>query len=651
MKKSLVLDMEDAHLKRKLTAVLLADVVGYSRLMSIDEDGTHVKIAEYIKILIEPKVAENHGRLIRTMGDGFLVGFDSAIDAVRCGLSIQRELSGYNVGIARAQRIQLRIGINTGDVIVDDRDIYGHSVNIAARLEGLAEPGEIYITAGVRDQLQGYSNLSFEDRGYRRVKNIERPIRVYRVRHIQGQQGQALSQGVVACARRFFRTQLILRRRTAVVMAVTLTGVAAVTVGALPFRPDYSLMPPRGSIMVLPFRNASGNPEDDYFADAVTDDLTTDLSRLSDTAVISPATAFSYKGKPVDPRAVRREFGVHYLLEGSIRKIGMKVQTNAQLVDTRTAAHVWADRFDNEFTELSELQDAITGRIASSLKIQLVKAESRRARAERPADPDAIDLRLHAMALLASPITHEHHLAARQYLEESLRLAPQSADSWSQLAHVLMNDYLSHWLAPNERPADLLRRAGEAVQEAMKIDPSVAMAHQADGLVRRAKGDHQGALDAFDRAIHLDPNFARAYAQKANQLVMVGRPKEAPPLVLKAIRLSPLDPALPVFYWVIGRAYFVMTNYDDAVIWLRKSVELRGNVWYSRAYLLAAYALTGRHQQSEGIAAATEYKNGFSQHTIQSIGDMYANELPHPDPGMQASIQELYRGLRLAGVP
>src|SRR5438105_7115291 len=288
------------------------------------------------------------------------------------------------------------------------RAIYGNSVNIAARMEELEETSEIYVTRTVRDQLEGYPDLSFQDRGARRVKNIKTPIRVFRVKRVQRQPPKALSQSVIARAGRLFSTQVWLHRRSAVVTIVMLAVTAAVTVAALPIRRDYSLMSPRASIMVLPFRNASGDPQDDYFADAVTDNLTTDLSRLSDTAVISPATAFTYKGKAPDPREMSREFGVRYLLNGSIRKDGMKVQTNAQLVDARSAAQIWADRFDNELTQLSELQDAVTGRIASSLHIQLIKAENRRAIAQRPADPDAIDLSVRAMALLTTSVTPEN---------------------------------------------------------------------------------------------------------------------------------------------------------------------------------------------------------------------------------------------------
>jgi adenylate cyclase len=244
-------------------------------------------------------------------------------------------------------------------VIVDDRDVCGNSVNIAARLDGLAEPGKIYVTRGVHDQLQGHPDLSFEDRGDRRVRNFERPIRVYRVTRVPDLHREALSQGLVARARRVFRTQFGPHRRSAALMAGTLAVAAIVTVATLPIRRDYTLMSPRASIMVLPFRNASNDPEQDYFVDAVTADLTTDLSRLSDTSVTSPPTAFTYKGKAVDPREIGQEFRVRYLLQGSIRKTETKVQTNAQLVDARSAAQLWADRFYYDFTDLSELHDAV----------------------------------------------------------------------------------------------------------------------------------------------------------------------------------------------------------------------------------------------------------------------------------------------------
>jgi adenylate cyclase len=612
--------------------------------MSTDEEATHVMLAECFGSLIEPKISEHGGHLIRSSGDGLLVEFDSALDAVRCGIEIQRELSTRNAAVDIKRRFQMRIGVNAGDVIVDERDIYGNSVNIAARLETLAEPGELFVTNTVRDQLLGHPDLAFEDRGWHRLKNIEPQIQVFRVTRAQEQKTLSPLRRVRLAVRRC----LALFPTPRPIIVVSALALAAI-IGALPVWRGKNPNSAQASIMVLPFRSMSNDPEEGYFADAVTDDLTTDLSRMSDTVVIARATAFTYKGKVVDPRQIGQDCDVRYLLEGSIRKIGTKVQANTHLVDARSAVAIWADQFDSDVTDLFELQEAVTGRIASSLGIQLVKAESRRR--ERSSDPNAVDMRLRAMAILIDSITPQHNLAARKYLQESVRLSPLSAIAWSQLADVLMRDYLNRWNdAEKDATArkDLLRQAEDALQKAFTLDPTIALSHMDDGFIRRAKGDHQGALDAFDRALELDPNLALAYAQKANQLVLTGHPKEAPPLALKAIRLSPLDPSRNVFSWVLGRAYFAMRNYDDAIVWLRKSVAERPTVWFSRAHLVSAFALTGNAADAAG--ALKDFDNALPGYTLARIQDIYLQEIPNKDPAFQKTLQELYKGLQQAGM-
>jgi adenylate cyclase len=612
--------------------------------MSTDEEATHVMLAECFGSLIEPKISEHGGHLIRSSGDGLLVEFDSALDAVRCGIEIQRELSTRNAAVDIKRRFQMRIGVNAGDVIVDERDIYGNSVNIAARLETLAEPGELFVTNTVRDQLLGHPDLAFEDRGWHRLKNIEPQIQVFRVTRAQEQKTLSPLRRVRLAVRRC----LALFPTPRPIVVVSALALAAI-IGALPVWRGKNPNSAQASIMVLPFRSMSNDPEEGYFADAVTDDLTTDLSRMSDTVVIARATAFTYKGKVVDPRQIGQDCDVRYLLEGSIRKIGTKVQANTHLVDARSAVAIWADQFDSDVTDLFELQEAVTGRIASSLGIQLVKAESRRR--ERSSDPNAVDMRLRAMAILIDSITPQHNLAARKYLQESVRLSPLSAIAWSQLADVLMRDYLNRWNdAEKDATArkDLLRQAEDALQKAFTLDPTIALSHMDDGFIRRAKGDHQGALDAFDRALELDPNLALAYAQKANQLVLTGHPKEAPPLALKAIRLSPLDPSRNVFSWVLGRAYFAMRNYDDAIVWLRKSVAERPTVWFSRAHLVSAFALTGNAADAAG--ALKDFDNALPGYTLARIQDIYLQEIPNKDPAFQKTLQELYKGLQQAGM-
>lgn len=633
-------------MKRRMIAVLLADVVGYSRLMSTDEEATHVMLTECFGGLIEPKIAEHGGRLIRSSGDGLLVEFDSALDAVRCGIEIQQELSTRNAGVAPEHRFQMRIGVNAGDVIVDARDIYGNSINIAARLETLAEPGELFVTNTVRDHLLGHPDLAFEDRGRHRLKNIDPPIQVFRVTRAQEQKALPLLWRVRLAARR--SVALFSMRRPVVSVLAVVLAIAAI-VGALPLWRGQNGQSAQASIMVLPFRSMSNDPQEGYFADAVTDDLTTHLSRLADTVVIARATAFTYKGKVVDPRQIGQDCHVRYLLEGSIRKIGTKVQANTHLVDARSAVAIWADQFDSDVTDLFELQEAVTGRIASSLGLQLVKAESRRR--DRSRDSNAIDMRLRAMAVLIDSITPQHNLIARKYLQESLQLSPQSAIAWSQLADVLMRDYLNRWNEAAENAdarKDLLKQAEEALQKAFSLDPTIALSHMDDGFIRRAKGDHQGALDAFERALALDPNLALAHAQKANQLVLTGRPQEAPPLVLKAIRLSPLDPSKSVFSWVLGRAYFAMGNYDNAIVWLRKSVAERPTVWFSRAHLVSAFALAGN--KAEAAAALADFNNALPGYTLARIQDIYLQEIPNTDRAFQNTLNELYKGLQLAGM-
>ena len=631
-------------MKRRMTAVLLADVVGYSRLMSTDEDATHVMLTECFGGLIEPKISEHGGHLIRSSGDGLLIEFDSALDAVRCGIEIQQELRTRNASVDTEHRFQMRIGVNAGDVIVDERDIYGNSVNIAARLETLAEPGELFVTNSVRDQLLGHPDLAFEDRGRHRLKNIDPPIHVFRVSGAQEEKTLSLLRRVRLAARR----GLELFSAPRPIFVASILAVAAI-VGALQVWHGERMHSAQASIMVLPFRSMSNDLEEGYFADAVTDDLTTDLSRMSDTVVIARATAFTYKGKIVDPRQIGQDCDVRYLLEGSIRKIGTKVQANAHLVDAHSAVAIWADQFDSDITDLFELQEAVTGRIASSLGIQLVKAESRRR--EQTKDPNAIDMRLRAMAILIESITPPHNLAARKYLQESVRLSPLSANAWSQLADVLMRDYWNFWNEAEKDAnarADLLKQAEDALQKAFSLDPTVALSHMDDGFIRRAKGDHQGALDAFDRALALDSNLALGYAQKANQLVFMGHPQEAPPLVLKAIRLSPRDPAISIFYWVLGRAYFAMKNYDEAILWLRKSVAERPTVWFSRAHLVSAFALTGNG--TDAAAALKDFTNALPGYTLTRIQDIYLKETFNKHPAFETTLQELYKGLQQAGM-
>lgn len=398
------------------------------------------------------------------------------------------------------------------------------------------------------------------------------------------------------------------------------------------------------SILVLPFRNISGEHSEDYFTDAVTSDLTVDLSRMRDIVVISAATALTYKGSALDIRQIGQTLGVRYLVVGSIGRSGNLVRTNVQLLDAASGEQLWGDRFEHQFVDLGSLEDAITGRIAASLNVQLVRAEGRRV--DRVPQPDALDLRLRATSLFFSSVAPEHTLATRQLLQRSAALDPSSAETWARLGELIASDYMSNW---NNTGEEQLCHAEEAVRKALFIDPNHALAYVAHGLIERAHGAHQSALEAFTRAIELDRNFAFAYAHKGNQLILVGRPAQSRPLVEQAIRLSPHDPSIGMFYWIIGRAHFFTEQYDQAIPWLRKSVATRPNLWFNHLYLVSACALADMPEQA--IRALSEFNHRFPNR-VYTLAVVEAREraIPNDEPTVVAARNKFHQGLVRAGM-
>jgi TolB-like protein len=378
---------------RRLTAILAADVAGYSRLMGVDEEGTHERLKAHLRELVEPKIKEHRGRIVKNTGDGFLAEFASVVDAVRCAVEVQRGMAEREPEVPDERRITFRIGINLGDVIAEEHDIFGDGVNVAARLEALAEPGGICVSRVVRDQVRDRLDYSFEDMGEQQVKNISRPMRVYAVR----------PEAVAGAP------------RSRAPLAAPVSHSAGV---------------PRLSIVVLPFTNMSSDPEQGYFGDGITEDLTTDLSRIADMLVISRNSAFTYKDKPVNAKQVGRELGVRYVLEGSVRRSGNQVRVNAQLIDAQTDAHLWAERFDGDTGDLFAVQDEITSRIAVALDLELVSAE-----VTRPIEhPDALDYILRARAARLKPPSRENRAEVISLFERALALDPQSVEAQSRLA-------------------------------------------------------------------------------------------------------------------------------------------------------------------------------------------------------------------------
>jgi len=379
---------------RRLAAILAADVAGYSRLMGVDEEGTHERLKAHLRDLVDPKIKEHRGRVVKNTGDGLLAEFSSVVDAVRCAVEIQRGMAEREPEVPDERRISFRIGVNLGDVIVEETDIFGDGVNVAARLEGLAEPGGICVSRVVRDQIRDKLPYPFEELGEQSVKNIARPVRVY-----------------------------ALRPETIAELPAS-SGPPAKTI-------HQQVVAPRLSIVVLPFANLSNDPEQQYFTDGITEDLTTDLSRLENMFVISRNTAFTYQGKRVDSKQIGRELGVRYVLEGSVRRSGNQFRVNAQLIDAETAAHLWADRFDDNTANLFVLQDEITRRIAVALNLELIDAE-----AARPTErPDAVDYILRGRAALYKPPSRDSYAEAVSLFERGLALDPRlgaRADSCQQ---------------------------------------------------------------------------------------------------------------------------------------------------------------------------------------------------------------------------
>jgi len=615
--------------RRRLIAVMLADVVGYSRMMSRSEDETHDRFASHSRELIDPTISQYGGRLVRSMGDGLLVEFGSAVDAVRCALDIQRGLASRQVN--EPDRMQLRIGINTGDVLVEPHDIYGNSINIAARLEALASPGMVCVGQSIYDQTRAQPEFHFADRGTHRVKNIPYPIHVYEVSYERIRVTRitwlAAHWGRLAAA--------------ASVGAMAIAAAAVVLI----LSEQHQAAARTNTIVVLPFKNVNGNTSDDYLADAITDELTTELSRLRRAWVIASGTAFTYKDKPNDARQIGRELHVRYALGGSVRRAGPIVQVNAQLVDTESGTNLWANSFAYETASLLDLQDNLMGRIATSLNDEVTRAGVRHEVGTLAADHNPLDERMRAMAANTGYPTAEKSLETQQHAEAGLKADPDNARLLALLAFKLTSDVLNGWNGAGNAEVE---RADAAARKAISLDPDVPLAHHALGWVHRLRGNHQAALDAFKETIRIDPNFAAAYAQAANEMVFLGEPKEAILLAGKAIELSPKDQSAQVFKWVQGRAYFALGDYEKAAEVLGESVRLRPNLWFSHAWLVAALALSNRDAEAkQALGVFQQIHNTRSD--LASITRYYA-EGQYQNPTAQAAVVELLNGLRKAGL-
>lgn len=454
------------RVERRLSAILAADVAGYSRLMHRDEEATHARLTALLTDAVYPAIAEHGGHLVKSTGDGFLVEFPSAVEAVRAATEFQARIKELTIGEVEDKRIAFRVGVNIGDVIVEPHDIFGDGVNIAARLEGIAEPGGICISSAAYDQIRDKVRVEFADLGEHSVKNIARPVHVFALRRdaLAGLPAPSETPAPVRSRPRGYLWA------TAAIALVLVVGVAVTDWW---FRPSsnsssptsiatnnatksiaaisHANPPPRFSIVVLPFANLSSDPDQEYFADGITDDLTTDLSRISDSFVIARNTAFTFKGKPVDIKQVGRDLNVRYVLGGSVRRDGDQVRVNTQLIDAETGAHVWADRFDKDRADIFKLQNEVTARIAGALNLALIRAESQRAEREHADNPDAVDLAMRGWAAYYRPLSARQLAEARMLFEQALRINLQSPQALHGLARTLAWTVTSRF---SKAPAD-----------------------------------------------------------------------------------------------------------------------------------------------------------------------------------------------------
>ena len=591
--------MAEERVQRRLAAILAADVVGYSRLMGEDETGTLAALKAHRKELIEPKSAEYHGRIVKLTGDGTLMEFGSAVDAVLFAVDVQRAIAGRNAEVPEDRRITYRMGINIGDIIIDGDDIYGDGVNVAARLEGLADPGGVYVSRTVYEHIKGKVDLGFEDLGEQKVKNITVPVQVYRVKPDDTD------------------TQ----------------SVALGTAGeALP-------LPDKPSIAVLPFDNMSGDPEQEYFADGIAEDVVTALSRFRSLFVIARNSSFTYKGRAVDITQVARELGVRYVVEGSVRKAGNRVRITAQLIDATSGNHLWANRFDGSLDDVFDLQDQITEQIVVAVEPEIQARERERAQRKPPESLDAWELLQRGLSHLYRFNKTDRTEAIRLF-REAVALDPEFAAAHAHLAYALCA------LMPFGNAEDTAKAVASgraAAEQAASLDPNEPVAHFALGRLHIFAGEVEMAIGEMQTAIAINSNYAGGhYGLGVAYHYSAGQSEQALPHFDAALRLSPRDPLRWVTLINKGSALRVLGHHDEAIAHCRQACQFPDTGFLPYMHLAAALAEAG--QKSEAQAAVENAMQLQPALSISFLRSLYVGM--HETP-----LKSVLDSLRKAGVP
>jgi TolB-like protein/class 3 adenylate cyclase len=593
--------LSSEHVERRLAAILAADVAGSCRLIGIDEEGTLARLKALRRTIFDPKIAEHHGRVVKNTGDGAIAEFASVVDAVRCADEIQRGMAEQNIDVPQDKRIELRIGIHVGDIIIEENDIFGDGVNIAVRLEGIAEPGGISISDDARRQIRGKVDITFEDLGSQSLKNIAEPMRVWRVPN---------GRAVPAVPNRL-------------------------PVGdALP-------LPDKPSIAVLPFANMSGDPEQDYFADGMVDDIITALSHFKALFVIARNSSFTYKGRAVDVKQVGRELGVRYVLEGSVRKAGNRVRITGQLVDTATGAHLWAERFDGGLGDIFDLQDQVTESVVGAIAPAVEKAEIERAKRKPTESLDAYALYLRGLAKL-------YQFGNRQANEETLRLFnraieldPDFASAYALAALCYVWAKINGWFSNTANDmAEVTRLARRAVE--LGKDDAAALAPSGWALAFVVHDLEAGAA-LSDRALALNSNLAEAWFWGGWVKIWLGEPEAAIERFARALRLSPLGPFVAGMRSGTAFAHFFLGRYDEAVSWAAMTLQDNPDSQPGLRIAAASNAMVGRPEQAHKAMARLRQLNPALR--ISNLKDVL------PPFRRAEDLSRLEEGLRQAGLP
>jgi adenylate cyclase len=551
--------MAEERINRKLAAILAADVVGYSRLMGADEAGTLNALKRHRETVFDPAVAAHNGRIVKLIGDGTIVEFASVVDAVNCALSVQRAAALPPDQNGAPSIIALRIGVNLGDVIIEGDDIYGDGVNIAARLEPLAEPGGVCVSSIVNESVGNRIDVRFQDGGEISVKNIDRPIRIWK-----------WHPGMVAPA------------------------------GA-PAKPSHATIPKangaNASIAVLPFTNMSGDAEQEYFSDGISEDIITDLSKIGGLTVIARNSSFIYKGRAVDVRTIGRELGVRSVLEGSIRRAGQRVRITAQLIDSNSGTHLWADRYDRDLTDIFEVQDDVTHRIVDALKVTLSPAEMAPRTEAKTSDLEAYELTLRGREiLLGMTKTKETFEQAKKLFLNAIERDPNYAKAYAALGFAYMFDYQNRW---SDDPDKSLPRAREHAERAIEKDPKEALAHAIAAVTATFARDLDRAQSEVDLALSLNPNMAMAYGIQGGIRIYLGRPEEAIPFIERGMRLDPATNTQSIHF--LGMANLLAGKYETAAALFRQRILLVPSTDFSRSLLASALGHLGELDEARRI--------------------------------------------------